>query len=218
MLHQTHTEVRDWGTLGYEESCLGQERIFTDRVAGRGPDVVVAVRHPPTITLGRHAPAEDVVADSEVLRACGIAVSRSDRGGRATYHDEGQAVVYPIVGIADLGLGVRAWVGILEETIQAVLSGYGIAARCRGGTPGLWTDQGKIASIGLRIRHGVSTHGLSVNVNLDVGAFNYIVACGAAGQPVTTLALESGDDVQVSEVSDRLCLELKRRIDERRRA
>ena len=127
------------------------------------------------------------MAPAELERR-GIAVVRSDRGGRATVHAPGQAVIYPLVAVARRGLGARAWVALLEDTVKEVLCEFGIRGERRPGRPGLWTDRGKIAFVGLRIARGVSYHGLAVNVDLDVSLFDCIVPCGAAGDRVTSIA------------------------------
>jgi len=197
--------IARWGRLSYEEALERQIRTAAERRAGRCGDLVVAVEHPPTVTLGRHAPAGDILLDQRLLADRGIALVRSDRGGRATYHGPGQAVVYPIVAIGELGLGVRAWVELLERALLATLKEHGIAGRLIAGQPGVWTERGKIASIGLRIAEGISYHGVSLNVGLDVSGFDCIVACGVPGQKVTSIAAESATVPSLEELSERLC-------------
>ena len=118
--------VVDWGRLSYRSALARQRAAAADRRAGRCGDLIVRVEHPPTITLGRHAPSDDLLLDERVLARRGIDVVRSDRGGRATYHGPGQVVVYPIVAIGDLGLGVRAWVELLEQALLETLRAFAI--------------------------------------------------------------------------------------------
>ncbi|TFH22043.1 MAG: lipoyl(octanoyl) transferase LipB [Myxococcales bacterium] len=206
--HRADVRVEYWGPLGYAAALERQRGIVTARIAGVAPDTIVAVEHPPTITLGRNAPSTDVVATPAVLRERGIELVKTDRGGRATYHGPGQAVVYPIVGIADRGLGVKPWVAMLEEAMIGTLASFGLSARRRPETPGLWVGSAKIASVGLRVERGVSYHGVSMNIGLDVSGFDAIVTCGIAGQPVTSVAAEIGSDPGVREASSRLSREI----------
>ncbi len=208
--------VESWGLLPYEEALTRQLDLHCRRVGGQVGDTIVSVEHPPTVTLGRNAPAEDIVASPSELERRGIALVRSDRGGRATYHGPGQAVVYPIVDIEALRLGVRGWVCLLEKAVLATLDEYGIAGDLIPGQPGVWAHGAKIASLGLRIVRGVSYHGVSVNVSLDAAGFDCIVTCGVTAAKVTTIATETGADPTVEEVSSRLTMHLVEAIEGRR--
>ncbi len=199
--------------MPYVEAWKRQLRLWRDRLEGRIGDTLVSCQHPPTITLGRHGPIEDVRAPDADLRRRGVRVVRSDRGGRATVHAPGQAVVYPIVALEPRGLAVRAWVDLLEECAREVLAGLGIAATRRPGRPGLWTERGKIAFIGLRVARGVSYHGLAVNVDLDVSLFDCIVPCGAAADRITSVAIELGGCAPpANEVGRALCRAIHDRL------
>ncbi len=177
---------------------------------------MIVVEHPATITLGRHAPEADVVVDDKILASKGVEIVRTDRGGRATFHGPGQVVVYPIVAIGELGLGVKSWIELLEEAVIATLAEFEVEGVRHEGNPGVWAPGGKIASVGLRIVDGVSSHGLALNVNLDVGAFDYIVTCGIPDEAVTTLAAECAADPATETVESRLSGNLIDRIDARR--
>lgn len=182
--------IERWGEVPYEDALTRQLALHAARIAGEGPDTIVDVSHPPTITLGRHAPETDVTADAGFLAGHGVHVCRTDRGGRATAHGPGQAVVYPIVGIADRRIGVSAWVCLLERAIMRALASFGIDGTTKEGSPGIWTARGKIASLGLRVSHGVSYHGISINACLDAGPFDYILPCGVPGERIATVASE----------------------------
>lgn len=183
-------DVVDWGRVGYAAAMERQLALVSARAEGRIPDTIACVRHPATITLGRNAPDGDVVASPAALAQRGIELVRSDRGGRATYHGPGQAIVYPIVSLAERGLGVKSWVELLEDSLLEALASYRLAATRRPASPGLWIGDAKIASVGLRVVRGVSYHGVSLNVGLDVSGFDCIVTCGVAGQRVTAVAAE----------------------------
>jgi len=138
--------VEDWGCVGYEQALERQLALHARRVAGEVPDTLVLVSHPATFTLGRHAPEADIVLDRAELARRGIVVARSDRGGRATYHGPGQVVLYPIVSVAELGLGVKDWVCLLESALIDTLADYGVSGQRRPATAGIWTsDEGEAA-------------------------------------------------------------------------
>lgn len=214
-----------WGRLDYSAALGRQLALWEQRLAGRIPDTFAIVEHDPVITLGRHAPERDVLLDQEALDARGITVVRSDRGGRATYHGPGQAVVYPIVGIADRGMGVKDWVTILDDALGESLRSFGIEGHTIEGRPGIWVGEAtarKIASVGLRVARGVSYHGVSINVDRrSVEGFAHIVTCGVADQRVTSIIdeLKPGSDhpcpseeVSVEATAARFCRALIRRL------
>jgi len=196
--------VARWGRVPYLDAWERQIELGRRVAAGLAPDTLVVVEHPPTITLGRHAPESDVLLDADTLAARGIEVVRSDRGGRATYHGPGQLVLYPIVDIARLGLGARAWVELLEDALLSTLAEFEIDGARVEGRPGIWASGAKVASLGLRILGGVSHHGVSLNVDLDVSAFDCIVPCGAAGERMTSLAMLTGRAPSLDHAADRL--------------
>ncbi|MFN2427124.1 MAG: lipoyl(octanoyl) transferase LipB [Candidatus Binatia bacterium] len=139
--------TQDWGCVAYEDALARQLALHTRRVAGEVPDTLVLVSHPATFTLGRQAPEADIVLDRIELERRGIAVARSDRGGRATYHGPGQVVLYPIVSVADLGLGTKDWVCLLESALIDTLADYGVHGHRRPATAGIWTTDRSDASV-----------------------------------------------------------------------
>ncbi|MFN2377049.1 MAG: lipoyl(octanoyl) transferase LipB [Candidatus Binatia bacterium] len=221
---QQDAVIADWGFVAYEEALRRQLELHARRVAGQAPDTLVLVSHPPTFTLGRHAPEADIVLDQAELLRRGITVARSDRGGRATYHGPGQVVLYPIVSIAALGLGVKDWVCLLESALLDALADHGVAGRRQPGTAGIWTtgegEEGggaKIASLGLRVARGVSYHGVALNTGLDASVFDCIVTCGVRGERVTTIEAETGRRPDDGDAGRLLAGHVARRIREARR-
>jgi lipoate-protein ligase B len=215
--------IERWGEVAYDEALARQLELHARRLAGDAPDTLVLVSHPPTFTLGRQAPEADIVLDRAELARRNIAVARSDRGGRATYHGPGQVVLYPIVAIAEIGLGVKDWVCLLESSLIDTLADYGIEGRRREGTAGIWTaakgtsesqpsEDAKIASLGLRVSRGVSYHGVALNTGLDASVFDCIVTCGVRGERVTTIEAETGNRPDDAEVGDRLAAHVIRRL------
>jgi lipoyl(octanoyl) transferase len=188
--------VTDLGTMPYRDAWREQERVH-EAVVGGGPERLLLVEHPPVITFGRRAGVErNLLASDEQLAMLGVEVVQSDRGGDITFHGPGQIVAYPIVRLNDHGLSVGAYVQTLERAVMAALGDLGIPARKDDCAVGVWVDDGsgtntlaKVCAIGVRIRRGVSLHGLALNVTTDLNCFNLIVPCGLHCRPVTSVSM-----------------------------
>lgn len=180
------------GVMPYAEALALQERLREQRQRDLAPDTLLLLEHPPVYTLGRRTQAADLPLGEDFYRARGIELHRSDRGGRITYHGPGQLVGYAILAVCD----VLAYVRALERSIVHALGAEGIAARTRNEDgadfTGVWVHERKIASIGVHLQRGVTTHGLAVNVINDLEPFAWVVPCGLAGVQMTSLARELG--------------------------
>lgn len=177
--------------MPYREAWAIQEAAHADVLAG-GPERILFVEHPPVITLGRRAGvARNLIASDEQLAKLGVEVVQSDRGGDITFHGPGQIVAYPIVRLNDYRLSVGAYVHGLERAVVATLADFGIQAAADPEAVGIWVDDGgtpaKICAIGVRIKRGISLHGLALNVETDLAYFDLIVPCGLPGRPVTSM-------------------------------
>jgi lipoyl(octanoyl) transferase len=186
------------GTVPYAEGVAIQEQLRARRQAGELPDLLLLLEHPPTYTVGRRSAAEELPFPREFYAAKGIEVHDTDRGGRITYHGPGQLVGYPIMAAPDVIEHVRS----MERAIVAALAKAGVAARGRvedgPDYTGVWTDtpQGgtgdrKIASLGVHVSRGISTHGFAVNVENDLEPFGWVVACGLPDVQMTSLDAET---------------------------
>jgi lipoyl(octanoyl) transferase len=178
------------GTVAYAEALAAQEQIRARRQAGELPDTLLLLEHPPVYTKGRRSGAEDLPLGEDFYRAKGIDVLATDRGGRLTYHGPGQLVGYPIMGIED----VHRYLRTMEDAIIAALAGEGLEARSRHEEgidyTGVWVAERKIASIGVHVSRGVSTHGFAVNVENDLEPFSWVLACGLPDVTMTSVARE----------------------------
>jgi lipoyl(octanoyl) transferase len=179
--------------VDYREAVELQERVRTARQEGELPDVLLTLQHPPVYTRGRRSVAGELPMGEEWYLAQGIDIVETDRGGRVTYHGPGQLVGYPIVRADDVVRYVRT----LENALVAALRDEGVVgARSRPSEghryTGVWVEDRKIASIGVHISRGVSTHGFAVNVENDLQPFNWIVPCGLDGVKMTSLIRETG--------------------------
>lgn len=172
---------QDLGTEAYEP-VWQRMRAFTDARSPETPDQIWLVEHPPVFTQGQAGRPEHLLTPGD------IPVVQTDRGGQVTYHGPGQLVVYPLLDLRRLGLGVRALVTLLEETLVTLLADYAIEAYAKPEAPGVYVGEAKIASLGLRVRRGCSFHGLSLNIAMDLEPFARINPCGYQGLAVTQVA------------------------------
>jgi lipoate-protein ligase B len=181
--------VTHLGPVPYAEAFELQRALRDRRAAGDLPDLLLVLEHPPVYTRGKRTEPADLPMSDDWYRERGIDVEDSDRGGRVTYHGPGQLVAYPIMAVERVADFVHA----MEHAIVAALADEGVVAEPRA-TPftGVWVGDAKIASIGVRVREGVSMHGLAVNVDNDVQPFEWIVPCGMDHVRVTSLTRETG--------------------------
>ena len=182
------------GTVPYRDAVELQERLRERVIAGELPDLLLLLEHPPVYTLGRRSAPGDLPLSEEWCCEQGIDVVRTDRGGKLTYHGPGQLVGYPIMRVDD----VIDYLRTMERAIVAALGEAGVAARSREADgrdyTGVWTEDRKIASIGVHLSRGVSTHGFAVNVDNDLAPFGWVVACGLPDVQMTSVAQEGGTD------------------------
>jgi lipoate-protein ligase B len=186
--------VLDLGTMAYRDAWALQEKIHADVVAG-GEETLLFVEHPPVITFGRRpGVSKNVIAPPERLAALEVETIESDRGGDVTFHGPGQLVAYPIVRLNDHKLSVGGYVRALQQMVIHTLNDLGVPSTTDPDAVGVWTcgrggdcELAKICAIGVRIRRGVSMHGLALNVTTDLSYFDLIIPCGLRGRPVTSL-------------------------------
>jgi lipoyl(octanoyl) transferase len=186
------------GRTAYDDAYLLQRRLAAERADGLIGDQLLLLEHPPVLTLGRNSDPAHILASAADLAARGIPVVRVERGGEVTYHGPGQLVAYPIVALHERGLLVRPFVRALEAALVATCAALGVPAARREGHPGCWCDPGglqprKIGALGLRVEHGVTYHGIALNVTVDLADFDLIDACGMPGVVSTSIASELGD-------------------------
>jgi lipoyl(octanoyl) transferase len=181
--------VAQLGTVPYTEGVRLQERVRQRRQEDEIPDALLVLEHPPVYTKGKRATAADLPMGEDWYRDRGIDVCATDRGGRVTYHGPGQLVAYPIMAIER----VADFVHTMEDAIVTALADEGIEAHVRDAPhTGVWSGDSKIASIGVRISGGVTTHGLAVNVDNDLQPFEWIVPCGIDHVRMTSVSRETG--------------------------
>jgi lipoyl(octanoyl) transferase len=180
------------GLVGYAQALALQERVRAARQADAVPDVMLLLEHPPTYTRGRRSGAGELPMGEDWYRRQGLEIVDVDRGGKITYHGPGQLVGYPIVRIDD----VVGYIRTLERGLVAALAEEGVSAHARPEDgpdyTGVWVGERKIASLGVHVARGVTTHGWAVNVENDLQPFSWVVPCGLDGVQMTSLIGETG--------------------------
>lgn len=202
--------VEDWA-WSYDDALAWMEDAWAGVVDGGPMQVAVGSHREEVITLGRHAP-EEQIRDRARLEARGARVVRVARGGGATAHGPGQLVLYPVVNLRTLGCSVPRFCWLLEESVLRLLDEEGLVGHRLEGLPGVYVEERKVASLGFRSRRGVVTHGLAVNASNDLGLFQTIAACGEDTREVTSLDRERAgststrsEESKVEDVSERVC-------------
>ena len=188
------------GTVEYLRGRSLQDAIVGQVHGGDSPNTLLLLEHPHVYTRGRLSRTEHLLASEAELAASGVPVHETDRGGQITYHGPGQLVGYPIINLRDWSGGPLRYIRTLEQVIVETLGDFGIAAHTEEGLTGVWTAGGKIAAIGVKISQGVAFHGFAINLNTDLSYYRHIVPCGIANRPVTSMAVEVGDNVDVEAV------------------
>ncbi|MBE7216685.1 lipoyl(octanoyl) transferase LipB [Shewanella benthica] len=173
-MSQSTLHVRYLGQQDYE-SVWHAMQDYTDSRDESSPDQLWIVEHPPVFTQGQAGKSEHIINPGD------IPVILVDRGGQVTYHGPGQLVAYPLINIKRLKIGVRQLVTDIENSIVQMLEKYQVKAYAKADAPGVYVDERKIASLGLRIRKGCSFHGLALNVDMDMSPFQRINPCGYVG-------------------------------------
>ena len=180
------------GTVEYRQAFELQERIRSARIADEIPDVLLTLEHWPVCTRGRRSGPGELPMGEDWYLSQGIDIVQTDRGGRVTYHGPGQLVGYGIIRVDD----VVGYVRTLERALVAALAEEGVTARARPEDgpdfTGVWVDDRKIASIGVHVARGVTTHGFAINIENDLQPFSWVVPCGLEGVRMTSLIKETG--------------------------
>ncbi|MGQ0849012.1 MAG: lipoyl synthase [Actinomycetota bacterium] len=194
-----HLRVRWLGRLPYLEAWDLQRALWSARVEGRGDDYLLLLEHPPVYTVGRNGDGSNLLIPKESVGAYGAEVHHVDRGGDITYHGPGQLVGYPILRLSD-PKQVVPFVRRIEQALIDTLAGFGVGAWTEAGLTGVWTEQGKVAAIGVRVSRQVTMHGFALNLDPDMSFFARMNPCGITDRPVTSLTALAGRKVTHQEV------------------
>jgi lipoate-protein ligase B len=192
-------DLIDLGRMAYGPCVEVQRRLVDEVAAGGRPSTLVFVEHDPVLTLGASFHEENLLLPVAEFARRGIEVVRTDRGGDVTYHGPGQLVIYPIFDLSLVGRDLHQWLRQLEEAVIVTLGVYGLKGERFPPHTGTWVGERKIAAIGIKVKRWVSMHGVALNCDNDMGAFDLIVPCGIKGYGVTSLTQELKRPVTVDE-------------------
>jgi lipoyl(octanoyl) transferase len=197
------------GRVAYAEGLRLQEALVAGRRRGTRPDTLLLLEHPPVVTLGRTADPNHVLLDRATLRARGIELFETGRGGDVTYHGLGQLIGYPIVALPEGRRDAHRYLRDLEESIIRTVGEFGVKARRVPSLTGVWVGDRKIAAIGVRISRGwVTSHGFALNVAAELAGFDAIVPCGIRDRGLTSLEELTGRSLGLREVAVRVARRL----------
>lgn len=201
-------QTLDLGLMDFQEAYALQERLAAGVAAGTEPERLLLLEHPPVYTIGSGG-SEANILDPDVTPL------RINRGGDVTWHGPGQLVGYPIVSLGRRRRDLHRYLRFLEELLIAVAADFRVEAWRIPGRTGIWTEQGKLASIGVGVRRWVTMHGFALNVAPDLTPFGRINPCGMAGCPITSLAEETGVGVSLGDVKTRVVARFAGLLEER---
>jgi len=210
------------GNVPYSDSMELQTDLAQQRAKGLIGDTLLLLEHPNIYTIGRRGNKSDILITKEKLDELNIEVSYVDRGGQVTYHGPGQLIGYPILDLHNWGGPVR-YVRAIESALIGTLRSFGVPCERVEGQTGVWVPnqppaivrRKKIASIGLRISRGISTHGFALNIDPDLSFFDYIIPCGIRDQGTTSIAEELGKVPKLIEIQSQLVKKLEYHLERR---
>lgn len=209
-------KIVDFGISPYrrewERQKNFQKAVIDGRCKGNSdsiPEVIMVGEHSPVYTIGFHGDIANLIVDERNLKELGCECIRIERGGDITFHGPGQLILYPIIDLIRHKLGVKEYVEILEECVIRLLREYGISGERISGATGVWIGKGseaerKICAIGVKISHGVTMHGLALNVDTDLRFFSKINPCGFTNKGVTSMSNEIKSPVLMGDLKKRI--------------
>lgn len=223
----------DLGLIGYKEAWDIQEKIFSEVIdkkisnrkkplsqKQRTSDYLLFAEHKPVFTLGKSGDMNNLLTEVSQLENLGIEFFKINRGGDITFHGPGQIVGYPILNLDHFYTDIHRYLRTLEDVIIDTLAEYGIKGGRSPGETGVWLDEGtpfarKICALGVRASRWVTMHGWAFNVNTDLKYFQHIVPCGISDKAVTSLSAETGKQMNMVEVKQKIKMHFEKRFDVR---
>jgi len=190
-------QIRDKGLQKYT-STWEEMVTFTNTRTVDTPDELWLLEHDSVFTQGLTGKSENLLVETDIL------VIQSDRGGQITYHGPGQLIVYCLIDIKRLGIGVKKMVSLIEQSIIDLLEDYSISSHKISGAPGVYVDGSKIAALGLKVRHGRTYHGLSLNIDMDLSPYKLINPCGFKDLNVTQMSNLTDNTLELSKIKKQL--------------
>lgn len=185
--------IQDLQRLNYNDTLKIQQDLQQQVAINRVNDHLIFVEHDHVYTLGKNANSNNILNDK-----CNVV--KTNRGGDVTYHGPGQIVIYPIFNLKKKNIGVKTYVKKIEEVIKLTLADFKIDSHVPYKETGVWTNNKKIASIGIHVSRGITMHGLAINVSTDLSFFDHIVSCGIEGVEMTSIEKELGKKIPMNDI------------------
>ncbi|MBO5693270.1 MAG: lipoyl(octanoyl) transferase LipB [Tidjanibacter sp.] len=215
-------DVVDVGTMAFGECWELQQQLFKGAIAAKSEGeeprhTIILVEHPPVYTLGKSGKDSNLLVAEEFLKSIGAEFFHIDRGGDITFHGPGQIVGYPILDLAQLGIGLKDYIDAIEGAVIDTMSEWGIACQRVEGASGVWiVEPGrpmrKICAVGVKSSRWVTMHGFALNVNTDLKYFGFINPCGFTDRTATSMEQELGAKLDLGVVKERLISHLTRKL------
>lgn len=215
-------DVVDVGTMAFGECWELQQQLFKGAIAtkseGEEPrHTIILVEHPPVYTLGKSGKDSNLLVAEEFLKSIGAEFFHIDRGGDITFHGPGQIVGYPILDLAQLGIGLKDYIDAIEGAVIDTMAEWGIACQRVEGASGVWIVESgrpmrKICAVGVKSSRWVTMHGFALNVNTDLKYFGFINPCGFTDRTATSMEQELGAKLDMGVVKERLISHLTRKL------
>lgn len=185
--------IQDLQQLNYKDTLKIQQDLREKIALNKSDDSLIIVEHDHVYTLGKNANPNNILNSN-------CKVVQTDRGGDVTYHGPGQLVIYPIFNLKKKNIGVKFYVQKIEKIIQLSLDDFNIDSHVPFKETGVWTNNKKIASIGIHVSRGVTMHGLAINVTTDLSYFDHIISCGIQGVEMTSIEKELGKKIPMNDI------------------
>ncbi len=187
------SNIQDLQQLNYKDTLKIQKDLREQIALNKSDDSLIIVEHDHVYTLGKNANPNNILNSN-------CKVVQTDRGGDVTYHGPGQLVIYPIFNLKKKNIGVKSYVQKIEKIIQLTLDDFNIDSHVPFKETGVWTNNKKIASIGIHVSRGVTMHGLAINVTTDLSYFDHIISCGIQGVEMTSIEKELGKKIPMNDI------------------
>jgi len=200
---------QDLGRIPFDQAFAIQEKTVAEIASGRRPEQVYLLEHPPVFTIGRSGSEENLLSAKD-FQGRSIPLVRINRGGDITFHGPGQLVGYPHLDLNRRGRDIHRYLRDLEEALIRAVGRFDIDAYRKKRLTGVWSDLGKLASIGVGVRRWITMHGFALNVSTDLRYFRMIHPCGIEECPVTSLEQLLDQPVPMEEVRSAVIEEIRR--------
>jgi len=201
-LSNSNLNILDLKQKDYKEVWELQKLVHQKRVENKIADTLILVEHNSVVTMGKSGKGDNLLLSFKLLAEKGIEFHKIERGGDVTYHGPGQLVGYPIFNIKQGLIGIKPFIEKLEDAIIATLADFGVKSEKREKMIGVWTETGKICSIGIAVKQWVCFHGFALNVNTDLQCFDYIVPCGLKDVTMTSMQKILHRTILLNDVKD----------------